>query len=225
MTLTSREGYHTWNSYLLQNVNLSSFIKIYSFYLSLLQKPELGAHVRQITMVESQAAFEARDFHKEDSACGTLNKAWLLITSMEKKRFIMEEIISIIKHYILDNCENLETLVLVNTIFPFPLLRNIPSRYLSKSLKRFHAGSNTVQGSLTCQNVVWLLVFCSTLEQVSVKFIVSASSFKFLVEYSETFIGLSSVVQLALEPTFAWDAFDGTVGSWKGHLQETKEWK
>jgi len=63
------------------------------------------------------------------------------------------------------------------------------------------------------------IVFYSALTQATLSFNLDYSSFIYLLEYSETFKGLSNVKQLALRPKVIWD--DGSINSrrykrWRG---------
>jgi len=105
---------------------------------------------------------------------------------------------------ILGKCWNLETLKLQGSIFRFPLTdqKGVPSHFLTQSLKRlFLEGSEDPERMMKAQNVIWILVFCVHLRQASLSFILTLDGYNFLLEYSETFGGLSEVKQLAFPPS------------------------
>lgn len=107
--------------------------------------------------------------------------------------------------FVLEKCWNLQTLNISGSIFSFPLAehKGVPFHFLTHSLRRLFLGSTgDLDDSMNAQSVIWILVFCVHLRQASLSFTLTLEGYNFLLEYSETFKGLSKVEQLALASCF-----------------------
>lgn len=226
ITLTSKEAYLKWTPFLLENVTISPNLTMPSVYLLLKKKPELGKLIKLINMVpnpEEATPGDAVDFMS----------LWQAFGASAGRRLEPEEAEARILELIFGTTANLQTLVFSGGLFAPPSLvqmvekKRVPFTFLTQSLKRIVIStSDHPRAMIPAQNAICILVFCLQLRQASLGFTIDLHSFNYLVEYVDTFRGLSKVTQLAITTTFVWDGFAGGVGKWKGsHKKEKRLWK
>lgn len=108
---------------------------------------------------------------------------------------------------IIEKLVNLETLIIREPSIQFQISHGL--NFLTSSLKKICIQSKVDdlnEGSyLSARNVIWILVFCESIERASLGFSLTISDVKYLSEFCETFQGLSRVDQLALSIHFGWD--------------------
>lgn len=166
---------------------------------------------------------------KEGTALQALFRVRDKIESAHQRKLSALELIEKEMELILERAERLETLVLSGGgYFAFPAMTRFSRfTFLSESLKSFYSTHAPFDAIMSCQNFIWLLLFVPTLRRVAAPFTVTISGFNHVVEYSETFKGLSKIEQLSIHPIFVWDTVKarprGEEGSWKGHHRKEKD--
>lgn len=131
---------------------------------------------------------------------------------------------------------NLESLIVCNGLFPFASLQhNVsgqlrPHTFLSRSLRKlklepqFHEeGEPNLNPN--GRNAIWILIFCSHLQEACLGIEMSVCDLAFLSEFSTAYEGMSSVKKLALEIDFVYTEQDER--TWWGLQaeQEGEIWK
>lgn len=71
-----------------------------------------------------------------------------------------------------------------------------------------NADSRSLFAALNLRNVVWLLVFCPHLSQAALRASISTTDFRLLLEFSDTFAGLSKIKELAIHYSFIFTESD-----------------
>lgn len=109
--------------------------------------------------------------------------------------------------------QHLEELIVLDQAFYFPLRIYLttdsgtqvlfPLPFLTNSIKKLYillASDNYV--AFSARNSVWLMVFCKSLNEISIGFDISANDVAFLAEYKEIFKHKSNVKKLAIQFRF-----------------------
>lgn len=112
--------------------------------------------------------------------------------------------------YILSQCPNLQSLVDADPLYSFSLKSSSKLMpFLTQSLKKLFIPTDTVfelpPSALSVETVIWILVFCRSLEQVVLGVFIGAKGERYLAEYTSTFKGLSNVKQAAFSFYFDWN--------------------
>lgn len=222
MALSSSKSYRLMLPYLLRDVTLANFSKVDSLSQLLEKSPELGNHIKHLTKVDHKQRMDPK---KDVKMIDIITKAWDRISRLKQRETSFEEVMLEPKRFILENCRNLETLVLVEGMYALPLrgLNWVPFPFFSGSLKRFVSVQGPAGTQISCQNVIWVLSFCTSLQEAALSFSINLESFNYLTEFLDTFRGLSKIRKLAIEPVFLYDSFVSNEGVWKGRLKKERK--
>ena len=216
IVLSSRASYQRWVLHLIRHVTVSN-ISMASIYLLLQRRFDLGRFIKFIKI-------EGNPDNVTEESSVPFMILWEALDDSAQRKLTQQETTRVFLTSIFRSTENLETLLLSNGVFSFPLVdrvgtQTLPFRFMTQALKRLHISkpdSDDITGMHSAQNMVWLLVSCSHLLEASLCFTANSDSFNYLNTYSNTFQGRSKVRKLAIRLYIVWDGIKNGVGRWNG---------
>lgn len=208
IALTSSRNLIRWRPYLFQRVTLH-FSNVLSFALFLSNQAGLVRSVRslrflevrredpeklvQITAYSALPGRRSSDPADDDFGLRHVGSGMMTITS-----------------FLLNCLSSLEELIVDHDIFLFNFQtrdpnveKTIPLPFLAKSLKKLYVkltGPDYI--ALSARNFIWLMLFCSALNELAIGFTLSETDISFLTEFKESFKNKSKIKKLAIQFRF-----------------------
>ncbi|MCO5580399.1 hypothetical protein L7F22_034265 [Adiantum nelumboides] len=228
IALTSSRNLIRWRPYLFQRVTLH-FSNVLSFALFLSNQAGLVRSVRslrflevrredpeklvQITAYSALPGRRSSDPADDDFGLRHVGSGMMTITS-----------------FLLNCLSSLEELIVDHDIFLFNFQtrdpnveKTIPLPFLAKSLKKLYVkltGPDYI--ALSARNFIWLMLFCSALNELAIGFTLSETDISFLTEFKESFKNKSKIKKLAIQFRFVASLSGKKNSKWKLYGKQCK---
>lgn len=220
VSLTSRKAFDLWYPPLIGSVTVYSTTLISLYRLLAGNRRELRRAIKSLRCTQSHLLETVLD---EDTIVDTLlfSRSPISRSSVVDPKYFSEAV-GHLSEVVISNLPNLSTLIIDDPTC-------VPSRMIALSfcsLKKLYLPLPRFTGLSTftsARNVIWLLVFLSSLRDLAVGFTVSREDFDFLEEFKSTFEALSNVKKLALRAQFVFSQNDPE-SFWGMASEQKRKW-
>lgn len=215
--MTCTRNFDLFFPVLMQNITITQF-NLFSLW-DLLKRGDHGNLVRSLSL---QAPQRQRSRYKQDQL-GIFSRQAAsssdIPPSYGSLQVRADRGMEMTMENVYDRLISLETLIVgvPSLLFSF---RQMPHRFLFTSLKKLLVGLGVMhRWNLSARNVVWILLFCQSLLEVSLGLFISTIDYRFLVDHGLEVAGQSDVKKLALRIHFESD--DSSRKLWWGSSEGT----